>query len=34
MLSEFASERDEEVLGCESGEAPGDGGGGGDVGGY
>jgi len=34
MLSKLAGERDEEVLGCESGEAAGDGGSGGDVGGY
>lgn len=34
MLSKLPSERDEEVLGCESREAARDGGSGGDVGGY
>lgn len=34
MLSKLPGERNEEVLGCESGEAAGDGGSGGDVGGY
>lgn len=34
MLSELVRKRDEEVLGCESGQAAGDGGSGGDVGGY
>jgi|APAra0007618257_1042622.scaffolds.fasta_scaffold05267_8 hypothetical protein len=34
MLSKLAGERDEEVLGCESGEAAGDGGSCGYVGGY